>query len=174
MNTDDVVSVCQRLRQRDRDELAAYGWSAEDAVQAFLQPAVLSTTFHDSDGAQALVAFHAVTPACLAVSLMATDRWPAVARKAFRWGHVTARPRLLAQGFMRAECRTREGHADAIRFLERLGFVRECHVPLFGARGAAFIQYAWRLNDHVPFQITQDASASPAATTGVAAGRRVA
>jgi hypothetical protein len=55
-----------------------------------------------------------------------------------------------------------EGHADAIRFLGRLGFVRECHVPEFGAHGATFIQYAWRLNDHVPLQITQDAAATTA------------
>lgn len=165
MNYDDVVSVCSRLRARDCEELAAYGWTPEDAHRALLQPAVLSRAFSDSEGAQALIAFHAVTPACLAASLMATDRWPHVARAAYRWGHVTAKPFLLSKGFMRAECRTLDGHADAIRFLERLGFVRECHVPLFGARGAAFIQYAWRLNDHVPFQITQDAGATAATTT---------
>lgn len=164
MNANDIASVISRLRKRDRDELAACGWSASDAMLAFGQPAVLATAFHDSDGPQALVAFHAVTPACLAVSMMATDRWPAVARRAFRWGHVTARRRLLAQGYMRAECRTMEGHADAIRFLERLGFVRECDVPLYGARGATFHQYAWRLKDHVPVQITQDARAATATT----------
>lgn len=165
MKPDDITAVCTRLRARDREELAAYGWTPDDAARAFLQPAILSRVFKDGEGAQALIAFHAVTPACLAASLMATDRWPHVARGAYRWGHVTAKPFLLSQGFMRAECRTRDGHADAIRFLERLGFVRECHVPLFGARGATFIQYAWRLNDHVPFQITQDASATAAATT---------
>jgi len=165
MKPDDVAAVFARLRERDCDELAAYGWTPEDAWQAFLQPAVLARAFKDGEGAQALIAFHAVTPACLAASLMATDRWPHVARAVYRWGHVTARPFLLSRGFMRAECRTLDGHADAIRFLERLGFVRECHVPLFGARGATFIQYAWRLNDHVPFQITQDAGATAAATT---------
>ena len=164
MKHEDVSAVCARLRARDCEELAAYGWTPEDARQAFLQPAVLSRAFSDGEGAQALIAVHAVTPACLAASLMATDRWPHVARRAFRWGHVTARPRLLAQGYMRAECRTMEGHADAIRFLERLGFVRECDVPLYGARGATFHQYAWRLKDHVPVQITQDARAATATT----------
>jgi GNAT superfamily N-acetyltransferase len=165
MNPDEIAAVCAHLRARDREELAAYGWTPDDALHAFRQRAVLSRVFCDGEGAQALIAFHAVTPACLAASLMATDRWPHVARRAYRWGHVTAKPFLLSQGFMRAECRTLDGHADAIRFLERLGFVRECHVPLFGARGAAFIQFAWRLNDHVPFQITQDAGATAAATT---------
>lgn len=161
----ETEAVCHRLRQRDREELACYGWTPADAAKAFLQPAVLARAFHDAHGPQALIAFHALTPATLAVSLMATDRWPAVARRVFRWGHASARPLLLARGFLRAECRTLEGHADAIRFLERQGFVRECHVPMFGANGATFIQYAWRLNDHVPLQITQDAAAATAATT---------
>lgn len=160
----DIEAVCDRLRARDREELACYGWTPADATSAFLQPAVLARAFHDAHGPQALIAFHALTPATLAVSLMATDRWPAVARRVFRWGHASAKPLLLARGFLRAECRTLEGHADAIRFLERLGFVRECHVPLFGANGAPFIQYAWRLNDHVPFQVTQNAAAATATT----------
>jgi hypothetical protein len=160
---DETEAVCTRLRARDRAELACYGWTPSEAMAAFLQPAVLARAFHDAHGPQALIAFHALTPATLAVSLMATDRWPAVARRVFRWGHVSARPFLLANGFLRAECRTLEGHDDAIRFLERLGFVRECHVPLFGANGATFIQFAWRLNDHVPLQITQDAAAATAA-----------
>ena len=159
----ETQAVCNRLRARDRAELACYGNSPADAVEAFLLPAILARAFHDTQGPQALLAFHALTPATLAVSLMATDRWPGVARQLFRWGHVSARPFLLARGFRRAECRTLEGHADAIRFLERLGFVRECHVPLFGADGATFIQYAWRLNDHVPFQIAQDAAAATSA-----------
>jgi len=163
MNRADVEAVCNHLRGRDQEELACYGCSPADAIEAFLQPAILARAFHDTQGPQALIAFHALTPATLAVSLMATDRWPAVARRVFRWGHVTARPFLLARGFLRAECRTLEGHADAIRFLERLGFARECLVPQFGANGATFIQYAWRLNDHVPVQIAQDAAA--AATT---------
>lgn len=158
----DAEAVCNNLRARDRAEIACYGYTPAMAVEAFLVPAVLARAFHDAQGPQALIAFHALTPATLAVSLMATERWPAVARRVFRWGHVTARPFLLARGFLRAECRTMEGHDDAIRFLERLGFVHECHVPVFGATGATFIQYAWRLTDHVPFQVTQDAPAAPA------------
>ena len=47
------------------------------------------------------------------------------------------------------------GHADAIRLLERFGFSLECRLPGFGASGVTFLQYAWRLNDHVSFQITE-------------------
>jgi hypothetical protein len=165
MTRAEAQAVCNNLRARDRAELACYGYAPEDAAEAFLAPAVLASAFHDAQGPQALIAFHALTPATLVVSLMATDRWSHVARPVFRWGHVTARPLLLARGFRRAECRTLEGQADAIRFLERLGFVRECPVPQFGANGATFIQYAWRLNDHVPLQIAQDAAATTATST---------
>jgi hypothetical protein len=161
-----IDEVLVRLRARDRFELAALGFSAADAAVALAAQPVLARAFHDDAGPQALVAFHAVTPATVAASLLATDRWPRVARRIFRWGHVAARPFLLARGYRRAECRTQAGHDDAIRFLERLGFVRECEVPQFGADGATFLQYAWRLNDHVPLQIAQGpAAAATAATT---------
>lgn len=164
MTRSNAEAVCNNLRARDRAEIACYGYTPAMAVEAFLVPAVLARAFNDAQGPQALIAFHALTPATLAVSLMATERWPAVARRVFRWGHARARPFLLDRGFLRAECRTMEGHDDAIRFLERLGFVRECHVPVFGATGATFIQYAWRLNDHVPLQIAQDAAAATTTT----------
>jgi len=69
---------------------------------------------------------------------------------------------LLAQGFARAECRTLDGHADAIALLERLGFVLECRLPRFGAHGASFFQYAWSLIDHVPVHHAEGAAAAAA------------
>lgn len=156
----DTHEILAHLRQRDRDELVEYGFDLATAAQAFEAPAVISKIFFAKDVPEAIIAFHQLTPKAVAVSLMATQNWPRVARALWRWGQTTARPELLRQGFTRAECRTLEGHADAIAFLERLGFVRECHVPNFGATGASFIQYAWRLNDHVPHQTTQSASAT--------------
>jgi RimJ/RimL family protein N-acetyltransferase len=106
--------------------------------------------------------FHTITPKALAVSMVATDDWAQVARAMVRWGLREARPQLLALGFSRAECRTMAGHADAIRVLERFGFVLECRLPGFGASGVAFLQYAWRLNDHVSFQVTESPTTAAA------------
>ncbi len=152
---DEVRSILNHLRPRDTFELSEYGFDLDSAAAAFAAPCVLAKTFAHGGAAQAVVTFHALTPRALAVSLMATCHWPRVARAVLAWGVRVARPSLLSLGFERAECRTLEGHADAIRFLERLGFVRECRVPHFGATGASFVQYAWRLNDHVPVQSTQ-------------------
>jgi hypothetical protein len=123
----------------------------------------------------AIVAFHQLTPKTLVVSLMATEDWPRVARAVLRWGVREAKAELIARGFERAECRTMEGHADAIELLERLGFVRECRLPRFGAQGASFLQYAWRLIDHVHVQSPEGAAATAAsADARVEAGGRVA
>jgi RimJ/RimL family protein N-acetyltransferase len=143
-------SIMVRLRARDAAELAELGIDPDTAATAFASPAVLARVFAYEDRPAAIVAFHCLTPKTVAASLMATDDWPRVARGVVRWGVREARPALLRQGFARAECRTMEGHDPAIRLLERLGFVCECRVPNFGASGAAFLQYAWRLDDHAP------------------------
>lgn len=146
---EDIRSILARLRPRDARELIEYGLDPEAAAAGFLAPAVLVRLFAHEDLPVAIVAFHQLTPKTLVVSLMATDAWPRVARAVLSWGVREARPKLIARGFERAECRTMEGHAEAIELLERLGFVRECRLPRFGAQGASFLQYAWRLIDHV-------------------------
>jgi hypothetical protein len=164
MTEADIVEVIWHLRRRDRQELFAYGMKFRDAIDAFMAPSVLSRSFAHHGSAVAVVAFHALTPSALSVSMMATGAWPSVAASVLRWGTRLARPALLARGYRRAECRTMEGHDDAVRFLEHLGFGRECCLPGYGADGSTFLQYSWRLNDHVSRKVTED----PRAATGTA------
>lgn len=158
----DLQGLMLRLRKRDRVELGEYGIDPDEAVSMLSAPSALTRLFHACGAPQAVIAFHAITPRTLSASLLATDEWPRVIRPVWRWCVQVARPTLLAQGFTRAECRTMQGHDDAIRFLEKLGFRAECHIPHFGATGAAFTQYAWRLQDNVPDENTKNAG--PAAT----------
>lgn len=144
---DDIRSILARLRARDARELAEHGFDVEAAALALASPAILARVFAHEGRQTAIVTFHRLTPKALVVSMMATDDWPFVARAVLRWGVAKARPALIASGFERAECRTIEGHVEAIELLERLGFVRECLLPRFGAHGASFLQYAWRLQD---------------------------
>ena len=172
---DEVRSILCRLRTRDARELDACGLDFQSALAAFSVPAVLARVFSDAGQPAAVITFHRLTPKALVVSLVATDDWRAVARAVVRWGVRVAKPTLLSLGYERAECRTMEGHDEAIALLERLGFVRECPLPCFGGRGTAFVQYAWRLIDHVPVQLAEGAAASPsAADAGVASGGGVA
>ena len=135
---------------RDRIELLELGINEQAAIEAFAAPSVLTRVFERDDTPHAIIAFHQLTPKALVVSLMASAEWSSVAPSVWRWAQRTAKPYLLAQGFTRAECRTMTGHDDAIHFLERLGFTRECCVPAYGASGNSFLQYAWRLENHVP------------------------
>jgi hypothetical protein len=171
----EIRAILANLRPRDAAELHEYGLDAEAAALAFASPAVLARVFAHEGRPTAIVTFHRLTPKALVASLMATHEWTHTARAVVRWGVREARPALLAQGYERAECRTLEGHSDAIRLLEHLGFTLECRLPRFGATGATFLQYAWRLNDHVPFQIPEGpAAATAAAHTGLAPGGRAA
>ncbi|MEQ1866558.1 MAG: hypothetical protein ABL996_18120 [Micropepsaceae bacterium] len=172
---EDIRSILSRLRARDVEEMREQGFDADAVAAGFATPAVLARIFAHGGRPVAVVTFHAITPKALAVSMVASDEWRSVARAMVRWGMREARPRLLALGFSRAECRTMAGHADAIRLLERFGFSLECRLPGFGASGVTFLQYAWRLNDHVSFQSTEGSpAAATAADTGVQGGRVVA
>jgi hypothetical protein len=158
-----IEYVLRNLRERDERELHEYGMDIATAVRAF-ERCILGKVFAVDDWPAAVVAFHVVTPRTVTASMMATEEWPRVARAVIRWGRREAKPALLAQGFARAECRTMDGHDDAIALLGSMGFRRECRVPQFGATGKTFIQFAWRINDHVPsvFQgstFAQDADA---------------
>jgi RimJ/RimL family protein N-acetyltransferase len=149
MSIDDIAHILAHLRPRDEEELREYGREPRGAAHAFADNCVLGRCFGHDGVPAAVVAFHALTPRTLAVSLVATEAWARVARAVLRWGVREARPELLARGFERAECRTMEGHDDAIRLLERLGFRAEARIERYGASGRTFIQYAWRLSDHV-------------------------
>ena len=145
---DDIHLLLANLRPRDAIELAEIGIDRAQALSALTTPSVLSRAFRKAERPAAIVAFHALTPKTLTVSLLATDEWAGVARAVYRWGVREARPCLLALGYERAECRTMEGHDAAITLLERFGFVRECRFERYGASGIAFLQYAWRLRDY--------------------------
>ena len=160
---DDIRSILARLRDRDRDEMREQGLAVDAVAVGFATPAVLARIFSHAGQPVAIVTFHAITPKALAVSMVATGDWRHVARDMVKWGARKARPALLAQGFSRAECRTMAGHDDAIKLLERFGFVLECRLPGFGASGVAFLQYAWRLNDYVHVFIAEGSAAATAA-----------
>lgn len=150
MNFGDIGAVrhiIQNCRARDRAELEAF-WGLKLTLDQAPQWAASAVLLHIFDGGKrdqpiAFVAAHALTPSTVQMSMIATEDWPKVAWQVIRWAKRVALPDLKAQGFRRAECRTIDGHADAIRFLTALGFVREATCPAYGRSGEAFHQYAF-------------------------------
>lgn len=145
---DTLDAFLNRLRARDAEEVAEYGLDLEGVARLIRLPHIEAATWAGDDGLAAMLWFDAATPKALMCSMLATDEWPKVARDVIRYAP-RCRARLLSLGFLRAECRTMDGHEDAIAFLEHLGFSLECRLPGYGASGRTFLQYAWTLNAHV-------------------------
>lgn len=136
------------LRPSDRLELQACGYRTPAEVADRFNGVLLGAIYSYEAEPVAVVAFAPLTPSTVSAALLASRKWRHVAPMMVRHGLRTLRPMLLTMGFRRAECRTIVGHDDAVRLLERVGFVLECRVPLYGKEGETFLQYAWRLSDH--------------------------
>lgn len=146
----ELMLILARARDRDHDELTATagpGTIAQNLLTMWPH-APAAQIFRYQGRPVAFCAFFAMTPVCLSVGMIATPEFPRVARELIRWGK-EAKPRLLSLGFRRAECRAIEGHDDAVRLLNHLGFVAEARIPDFGRNGETFVQFAWRASDHV-------------------------
>ena len=147
---DPIDFIIDRLRERDMEEIFEMGLNLDQvsrvmhAGHAFAQ-LWCSPVTHDP---ACMMWFQRLSPRALIVNMLATDAFDHVARQVYRDVKRTILPHLLQRGFERAECRTMEGHDDAIRFLDHLGFKREARFPRYGQSGRAFLQYAWSLDDH--------------------------
>lgn len=148
---DQARFVLNYCRARDRAEIEAvigYERACAGFLEPWLESAVLAEVFAHEGEPAALIAVHEITARTVALSLVATYRWRRVALAVAKWARRQCMPELLARGYRRAECRAIDGHDEARRFLEFLGFTLECRCPEFGRNGEAFLQYAWRSKDH--------------------------
>jgi hypothetical protein len=146
LTKEGLQDLFTRLRARDIEECNEYGIAPHFHAEMLVANAVCGDIFTWKHRPAAFVAFHALTPRSLAVSMFASDDWPHVARRMIKWA-VVAKAGLLSRGYTRAECRTMDKHDDAIRMLEHLGFQLECRLPGYGASGRDFHQYAWTLQE---------------------------
>jgi hypothetical protein len=140
-----IKHIIQNCRARDRAEIEAlYGLEATlDSAPAWAAQACLLQIFDWRTKPVAFVAVHALTHTVCLLSMIATEDWPRVAPSVIRWAKREAMPKLTAMHFKRAECRSIEGHPEAIRFLQHLGFEVEAYVKRYGRAGEDFIQFAY-------------------------------
>lgn len=160
---DAAAYVVANCRTRDREEIECYSDipTMTAVVREMMATADFSCVFYWNMQPAAFVMLHAMTPSCLAASMIATDDWPKVAGRVMRWGLGTLKKNAIRRGFRRLECRAMAGHDDAVRFLSRMGFVMECVVYDFGRNGETFLQFAWRLSDHVHLSKGSEVSEAP-------------
>lgn len=177
--TATVYPIVANLRAADRAEVFAQRWSESDDALVADTVRNIQVGFvaaNDRGRPVAVVGAAEVLPGLWGTAMMATDEWPTVALAATRHIRRTLMPLLLARGGHRAECRSLSTHAEAHRWLRRLGFVREAVMPCAGRNRETFHLYAWRLSDGWPVQQSLDSipptGAAPAAAPTPAAGDR--
>ena len=144
LTLEHTLRVALVMRAEDRREIFATRHRDDAAELARLAVALsrfgaIAATALDRPVA-ALGAIEA-WPGVFQVWMFATDDWPKVALEATRWCCRVLRPAMLAAGGHRAECASLDGHRQAQRWLERLGFRREATMPAFGRHGETFHRY---------------------------------
>lgn len=161
-----IKYIIQNCRARDRAEIEAlYGLQFTlECAPAWASSACLVEIFDHNGQPAAFVAAHRVTETVCQLSMIATEDWRHVAASVIKWAKREGMPALYAQGFKRAECRSIEGHPEAIRFLMHLGFEVEAYVKSYGRNAEDFIQFAYtrRTPVHV-FQRPQNPASAQAA-----------
>jgi hypothetical protein len=94
--------------------------------------------------------------------MIATDKWPSVARAATRWARFALDAVLVAAGAHRCECKSIADHRTAHRWLAHLGARPEAVHPGYGRNRETFITFAWRL-DHVRNRLGSETESTAAA-----------
>lgn len=140
-----VKYIIQNCRARDRAEIEAlYGLQPTlDLAPEWASSACLMKIFDHNGHPAAFVAAHRLTHTVCQLSMIATEDWQHVAASVIKWGKRSAIPALYLQGFKRAECRSIEGHPEAIRFLMHLGFDVEGYCKQYGRQGETFLLFAY-------------------------------
>jgi hypothetical protein len=162
-----AACVAAYMRDADRREIEAGLRSWVEFEEALKHHAAHAPLFHvaclDDLTPVAVVSAVEFAPRVVMLNLFATDDFPLIVRPLLRWSLRVAKPHLFALGYRRAEARSIAGHDEAHRMLIWLGFRCECALPDFGKNGETFLQFAWRISDHVLLQSPENSAAAQAA-----------
>lgn len=163
--------ICRNLRERDRQELAAseIDFDPDRTANRLLHAWRICGAFGQIvslDEPIAVLCLLWVTPRATSAGLLATDRWPEVAKAYSKHCERVLKPKLIAGGVRRIEARTWDQHDDSRRWLSWLGAKEECRIPQWGANGETFIQYGWTADVHG--QIPEGAGSGGGSVIGAA------
>lgn len=151
----DFLYVANRMRDRDLEELqAVYPVDGREAVAAWFvkSHAGRRDAFCCYIGAEPVAVGMAIEgrPNVITLGLIATDRFPMVAKEGARFLRQRFFANMKKAGCHRIECVTIEGYEETHRWLRILGLKREAIHPGYGKRGETFHTYAWIGNNVRP------------------------
>jgi hypothetical protein len=145
-----LVHILTHLRPEDQEEIEAVRGLHFDPV-AFALELCKSAVAHDgwifwkeiTGEPVAALGAYPMTATCAGCWAFGTKSWPLVVKDVTRHVRGIMVPRLLKQGFHRAECRALSTRADTRRWLEAFGWKAEAVLSGFGVRREDFILFAW-------------------------------
>lgn len=141
-----LLYVADNMREIDKKEVFATMWgdNPSDLAETIVSKDGFGWIASGNDNLP-IAAFGAIAcwPGVWQVWMFATDRWPEVAMDVTRFIRRIMIPAIKSTDWIRAECRSIDGHHVAHRWLESLGAKREASLAMFGKGGDTFHVYSW-------------------------------
>lgn len=155
---DDILSVCRRLRERDRQEIFATRY--DETPEALAQDTYALRGFAwlaYRDGVPvAVMGAWPAHPTLWHVFAYGTADWPKVVLALTRHARRFVIPALHRAGYRRAECKALRGHRDARRWIEAIGGAAECVHKNYGKGGEDFVGYCWTPDRTQAYNVLRD------------------
>lgn len=147
-NYGNVLSVAQRMRERDCAEFLAVSPFPDRAALAFnlssrYGPREDTYVVMHSGQAEAVGAMVQHRPHVATLAFFTTDKFPEFAHDLTRFIVRRLFPQYRERGVHRIECVSIDGYAEVHRWIETLGLQREAIMPGYGRGGETFVQFAW-------------------------------
>ncbi len=141
----DLVYIARNMRALDAEEILPLTWSGkpEDLAQRISVSGGLAHVALSGVMPVATWGANMTRPDFWSVWMFTTDRWPKVALTVTRHIRNELIPALVADGAVRADCWSMEGHDVAHRWLEALGATKEATAEDYGPTRKKFYCYSW-------------------------------
>lgn len=142
---EDMLEICQNLRERDKAELFAtrYGDDPADLARDAVNTGAFRWAVYLDGKPVAAVGAVPRWPKVWSVWAYGTDDWNKVAITLTRHVRRFMIPAIFNAGCIRADCMALASHKDARRWLEYLGASAEKVLDNWGRDGEKFVLYCW-------------------------------
>ena len=163
VNRENVTYICKHLRPLDLHEITAENMtdSIQEIIDDTLMAGPLTFVFGDEDEPIMVVGAAQQSPTRYQVFMYATVKFKTIWKPATKFIIRGIMPQLLAQGMLRAECRSLETHLPAHEWLEFLGAKFEGVLRANGKNGEDYFLYAWTRDDVLKRQIPEKRGQAP-------------
>lgn len=154
LDAPSLLHIAMNLREWDSREIYATRWTNDPIVLVddTLRAAGVRGSLAYVVGLEkpiAAIGMRPCWPGVYSAWCYGTDQFDVIGKSLTKLVRRVIIPTLLCAGGHRAECLSIDGHVDAHRWLEFLGFVREGDPQRdCGRSRETFHRYAWRLSDH--------------------------